>query len=148
MKEHKFGHPRGKTCRWTPQLDEVLLEGIEDNDQGRQLANERLKGLHPIPRGRDRHPRDFEKWLHKIFEKEPEYAVRPWLTLEFWRQEVDRALVEAIFSTTAPWPDRSGLAAAAAAGAEAGCAVWAAKTGKKEASAAKTIDWAGIASLF
>jgi hypothetical protein len=98
MKEHKFGHPRGKTCRWTPQLDEVLLEGIEDNDQGRQLANERLKSLHPIPRGRDRHPRDFEKWLHKIFEKESEYAVRPWLTLEFWQQEVDRALVEAIFS--------------------------------------------------
>jgi len=32
-------------------VDEVLLEGIEDNDQGRQLANERLKGLHPFRGG-------------------------------------------------------------------------------------------------
>ncbi|HXI43582.1 MAG TPA: hypothetical protein VNH83_26605 [Bryobacteraceae bacterium] len=79
-------------------MDEVLLEGIEDNDQGRQLANERLKGLHPIPRGRDRHPRDFEKWLTKIFEREPENGFRLWLTLEFWQQEVDRVLVEGIFS--------------------------------------------------
>jgi len=98
MKRYKHGEPRGKTCRWTPQLDEVLLEGIEDNDQGRQVANERLKSLHPIPRGRDRHPRDFEKWLTKIFEREPENGFRLWLTLEFWQQEVDRVLVEGIFS--------------------------------------------------
>ena len=24
MKGHKFGNPRGKTCRWTPELDEIL----------------------------------------------------------------------------------------------------------------------------
>jgi hypothetical protein len=24
MKRHKFGNPRGKTCRWTPELDDIL----------------------------------------------------------------------------------------------------------------------------
>ena len=24
MKGHKFGNPRGKTCRWTPELDDIL----------------------------------------------------------------------------------------------------------------------------
>jgi len=24
MKGHKFGNPRGKTCRWTPEMDEIL----------------------------------------------------------------------------------------------------------------------------
>jgi len=59
-----------------------------------------------------------------------------------------KRMVEAIFSTTAPWPDRSDLAAAAAAGVGTGCAVWAVRTGRKQESAAKTINRAVMASLF
>jgi len=51
------------------------------------------------------------------------------------------------FSITRASPVRSGLAAAVGA-AEAGFGVWAARTGRKQASAARTIDRAGIANLF
>src|SRR5258708_3707020 len=54
-----------RSAVWTREFAGILLEGIEDNDQGKHLANERLKGLHPLSQGRDRYPRDFEKSLNK-----------------------------------------------------------------------------------
>ena len=57
-----------------------------------------MKALHPLPQGKDRYPKDFEKWLTKVFEKPSEDGVPPWLTLEFWQQEVDKVLIQGIFA--------------------------------------------------
>jgi hypothetical protein len=90
-------HGAKESAAWTRELDVILLDGIEDNRQGKQLAQERVKALHPLPQGKDRYPKDFEKWLTKVFEKPSEDGVPPWLSLEFWQQEVDKVLIKGIF---------------------------------------------------
>jgi hypothetical protein len=37
-------HGAKESAAWTRELDVILLEGIEDNRQGRDLAHERVKG--------------------------------------------------------------------------------------------------------
>ena len=91
-------HDTKESATWTRELGVVLLDGIEDNRQGKQLAHDRVKALHPLPPGKDRYPRDFEKWLTKVFEKPSEVGTPCWLSLEFWQKEVDRALIEGIFA--------------------------------------------------
>ena len=81
---------------WTKD-PRVLLEGIENSEQGKQLAQQRLKILHPPLPGKDRYSQDFEKWLRKVFKKESADGLQPWLTLEFWQKEIDRVLIEGIF---------------------------------------------------
>src|SRR5580658_7756804 len=91
-------HGAKESAAWTRELDVILLDGIEDNRQGKDLAHERVKALHPLPEGKDRYPKDFEKWLAKVFEKPPEDGVAPWLSLEFWQHEVDKVLIQGIFA--------------------------------------------------
>jgi hypothetical protein len=57
-----------------------------------------VKALHPLPEGKDRYPKDFEKWLTKVFEKPSEDGVAPWLSLEFWQHEIDKVLIQGIFA--------------------------------------------------
>src|ERR1700686_5505375 len=83
---------------WSRELGLILLDGIEDNDQGKQLAYDRVKGLHPPPPGKDRYPKDFDKWLAKVFEKPSDDGVARWLSLEFWQHEVDKVLIQGIFA--------------------------------------------------
>lgn len=90
-------HGAKQSAAWTRDLGALLLDGIEDNREGTQLAHERVKALHPLPQGKDRYPKDFEKWLAKVFEKPSEDGVIPWLSLEFWQHEVDKVLIQGIF---------------------------------------------------
>ena len=91
-------HGAKESAAWTRELDVILLDGIEDNRQGKDLAHERMKALHPLPQGKDRYPKDFEKWLAKVFEKSSEDGLAPWLSLEFWQHEVDKVLIRGIFA--------------------------------------------------
>ena len=91
-------HGAMESAAWTRELDVILLDGIEDNRQGKDLAHERVKALHPLPQGKDRYPKDLEKWLAKVFEKPSEDGVAPWLSLEFWQYEVDKVLIQGIFA--------------------------------------------------
>src|SRR6266478_58624 len=91
-------HGTKESPAWTLELDVILLDGIEDNRQGKVLAHERVKALHPLPQGKERYPKDFEKWLTKVFEKPSEDGVAPWLSLEFWQHEVDKVLIQGIFA--------------------------------------------------
>ena len=83
---------------WTRELDLIPLDGIEDNRQGKDLAHERVKALHPLPQGKHRYPKDFGKWLTKAFEEPSEDGIAPWLSLEFWQHEVDKVLIQGIFA--------------------------------------------------
>ena len=87
-----------RSALWTIELGVILLDGIEDNRQGKQEAQARVKALHPLPQGKVRYPKDFEKWLTKVFEKPSEDGAPPWLTSEFWQQEVDKVLIQGIFA--------------------------------------------------
>jgi hypothetical protein len=87
-----------QSAAWTRELGLILLDGIQDDQRGKQLAQERVKALHPLAQGKDRYPKDFEKWLNKVFEKLSEDGVPPWLSLEFWRNEVDKVLIQGIFA--------------------------------------------------
>jgi transposase len=89
-------HSAKATAVWTAN-SRLLLEAIENSEQGKQLARQRLKILHPPLPGKDRYSQDFEKWLRKVFKKESADGVQPWLTLEFWQKEIDRVLIEGIF---------------------------------------------------
>ena len=91
-------HGAKESAAGTRELGALLLDGIEDNREGTQLAHERVKALHPLPQGKDRYPKDFEKWLAKVFEKPSEDGVAPWLSLEFWQHEVDKVLIQGIFA--------------------------------------------------
>jgi hypothetical protein len=91
-------HGAKERAAWTRELDVILLDGIEDNRQGKDLAHERVRALHPLPQGKDRYPKDFEKWLAKVFEKSSEDGLAPWLSLEFWQHEVDKVLIQGIFA--------------------------------------------------
>lgn len=91
-------HGAKQSAAWTRELGALLLDGIEDDREGTQLAHERVKALHPLPQGKDRYPKDFEKWLAKVFEKPSEDGVAPWLSLEFWQHEVDKVLIQGIFA--------------------------------------------------
>jgi hypothetical protein len=66
-----------ESAAWTRELGLILLDGIKDDQQGKQLAQGRVKALHPLPQGRDRYPKDFEKWLTKVFEKPSEDGLPP-----------------------------------------------------------------------
>src|SRR5713101_3342107 len=87
-----------ESADWSRELGLILLNGIEDNEQGKDLAHERVIALHPLLQGKDRYPKDFEKWLTKVFEKPSEDGVAPWLSLEFWQHEVDKVLIQGIFA--------------------------------------------------
>lgn len=91
------GHGAENSAVWTSDFAVVLLDGIEANQLGRSLAETRLSALHPLPEGKDHHSTDFEKRLRKIFEKQSDGHAPPWLTLEFWQQEIDSVLVQGIF---------------------------------------------------
>ena len=91
-------HGAKESPAWTRELDFILLDGIEDNGQGKDLAHERVTALHPLPQGKNRYPKDFEKWLTKVFEKPSEDGVALWLSLEFWQHEVDKVLIQGIFA--------------------------------------------------
>ena len=91
-------HGAKESAAWTGELGLLLLDGIEDNQHGKQLAQDRIKALHPPPQGKRRYPKDFEKWLAKIFEKASEDEVPAWVSLEFWQQEVDKVLIQGIFA--------------------------------------------------
>ncbi len=91
-------HGAKESAAWTRELDGILLDGIEDNRQGKDLAHERVKALHPLPQGKQRYPKDFEKWLTKVFEKPSGDGVAPWLSLEFWQEQVDKVLIQGIFA--------------------------------------------------
>jgi hypothetical protein len=92
----------GISAVWTSDVSTVLLDGIEANEQGKTLAEARLRALHPLSGGKDRHSTDFEKRLHKIFENGPADHMHPWITPEFWQQEIDNVLVEGIFGRNGP----------------------------------------------
>jgi hypothetical protein len=91
-------HGAKQNATWTRELGVVLLDGIEDNRQGKQLAQERVKALHPLPQRKNRYPKDFEKWLTKVFEKSSDDGSAPWRSSEFWQQEVDKVLMQGIFA--------------------------------------------------
>ena len=50
-------HGAKESAAWTRELDVILLDGIEDNRQGKHLAHERVKALHPLPQERIATPR-------------------------------------------------------------------------------------------
>jgi len=91
-------HGGKESAAWTRELGIILLDGIGDNRQGKQEAQERVKALHPLPQGKERYPKDLEKWLAKVFDKPSEDGVSPWLTLAFWQQEVDKMLIQGLFA--------------------------------------------------
>jgi hypothetical protein len=91
-------HGAKESAAWTRELGIILLDGIGDNRQGKQEAQERVKALHPLPQGKERYPKDLEKWLAKVFDKPSEDGVPPWLTFAFWQQEVDKVLIQGIFA--------------------------------------------------
>jgi hypothetical protein len=86
---------------WTNASAVVLLDGIEATEGGKGLAELRLRSLHPLPEGKNHYSTDFEKRLRKIFEKQSADCVQPWLTSEFWQQEVDSVLIQGIFGRSA-----------------------------------------------
>jgi hypothetical protein len=90
-------HGAQNNAVWPSDSAVVLLDGIEAGGQGKSLAEARLRALHPLTEGKDRHSTDFEKRLRKVFEKQPDDHTPLWLTLEFWQQEIDNVLVQGIF---------------------------------------------------
>jgi hypothetical protein len=90
-------HDVQNSAVWTSDSIVVLLDGIEANEQGKRLAEARLRALHPFSEGKDHYPTDFEKRLRKIFENRSADHIWPWLSLEFWQQEIDNVLVQGIF---------------------------------------------------
>lgn len=113
-------HGAQSSAVWASDSAVVLLDGIEASDQGKGLAEARLRALHPLNEGKDHHSTDFEKRLRKIFEKQSDGHAPQWLTREFWQQEIDNVLVQGIFGRTASkasvvdrihavWPDLSAV---------------------------------------
>jgi hypothetical protein len=90
-------HGAQNNAVWPSDSAVLLLDGIEASGQGKSLAEARLRALHPLTEGKDRHSTDFEKRLRKVFEKRPDDHAPLWLTLEFWQQEIDNVLVQGIF---------------------------------------------------
>ena len=79
----------------------ILLDSIDATEPGKRLAEARLRTLHPLPEGKNHHSTDFEKRLRKIFEKQFADRHHLWLNLEFWQQEIDNVLIQAIFGRSA-----------------------------------------------
>jgi hypothetical protein len=94
-------HGAQSSAVWASESAVVLLGGIEASDQGKGLAEARLRALHPLNEGKDHHSTDFEKRLRKIFEKQPDGHAPQWLTLEFWQRVIDNVLVQGIFGRSA-----------------------------------------------
>jgi hypothetical protein len=90
-------HDVQNSAVWTDDSTVVLLDGIEPNEQGKRLAEARLRALHLFSEGKSHYSNDFEKRLCKIFENGSADRVWPWLSLEFWQQEIDNVLVQGIF---------------------------------------------------
>ena len=86
---------------WTNDSAVVLLDDIKANECGKRLAEARLRALHPLPEGKNHYSTDFDKRLRKIFEKQSADIVQPWLTSEFWQQEIDNVLIQGIFGRSA-----------------------------------------------
>ncbi len=82
---------------WTNDSVVVLLDGIDANEHGKKLAEARLRTLHALREGKNHHSTDFEKRLRKIFEKQSADQQQLWLSVEFWQQEIDNVLTQAIF---------------------------------------------------
>jgi hypothetical protein len=111
-------HGAQNSAVWASDSAIGLLDGIEASVQGKRLAEERLRALHPLSEGKDQHSTDFEKRLRKVFEKQSDGHPPQWLTLEFWQREIDNVLVQGIFGRSgskvgvvdrihAVWPDFS-----------------------------------------
>jgi len=111
-------HGAQSSAVWASESAVALLGGIEASDQGKGVAESRLRALHPLNEGKDHHSTDFEKRLRRIFEKQSDGHAPQWLTLEFWQQEIDNVLVQGIFGRSASkrsvvdrihavWPDLS-----------------------------------------
>ena len=94
-------HDAQSIAVWANDSAVVLLDGIEATEHGKGLAEARLRSLHPLPEGKSHHSTDFEKRLRKIFDKQSTDCTQPWLTLEFWQQEVDNVLIQGIFGRSA-----------------------------------------------
>src|SRR5665213_250516 len=94
-------HDAQSIAVWANDSAVVLLDGIEATEHGKGLAEARLRSLHPLPEGKNHHSTDFEKRLRKIFDKQSMDYMQPWLTLEFWQQEVDNVLIQGIFGRSA-----------------------------------------------
>jgi len=86
---------------WANDSAVVLLNSIESSEHGKALAEARLRSLHPLPKGKNHYSTDFEKRLRKIFEKQSADCLQPWLALEFWQQEIDNVLIQAVFGRSA-----------------------------------------------
>jgi len=94
-------HDAQSIAVWANDSAVVLLDGIEATEHGKGLAEARLRSLHPLPEGKSHHSTDFEKRLRKIFDKQSADCMQPWLTLEFWQQEVDNVLIQGMFGRSA-----------------------------------------------
>ena len=82
---------------WTTDSAVVLLDGVEANEQGKRLAEARLRALHRLSEGEQHYSTDFEKRLRKIFDNESADREQLWLLSEFWQHEIDNVLVQGIF---------------------------------------------------
>jgi len=91
---------------WANDSALMLLDGIEDTARGKELAEARIRSLHPLPEGKNHYSTDFEKRLRKIFEKQSAEWSPPWLNLEFWQQEIDNVLIQGIFGRSTRSPAR------------------------------------------
>jgi len=72
---------------WPPGTDEILLEGLSDQQSAYELAKARLQQLHPRLK-----PQAIKKRLQGKTREE----VRPWTSVAFWKQEIDCSLTGGI----------------------------------------------------
>jgi len=72
---------------WPPGTDEILLEGLTDPQTAYELAKERMRRLHPRLK-----PQAITKRLQGKAREE----VRPWMSVAFWKQEIDCSLTGGI----------------------------------------------------
>lgn len=94
-------HGAQSNAVWANDSAVVLLDRIESGEHGKALAEARLRSLHPRPQGKNHYSTDFEKRLRKIFERQPADCPQPWLTAEFWQQEIDNVLIQGVFGRSA-----------------------------------------------
>jgi hypothetical protein len=76
---------------WPPGTDEILLEGLIDQQSAYELARGRLQKLHPRLK-----PQAIIKRLLGNTREE----VRPWTSVAFWKQEIDCSLTGGILGGT------------------------------------------------
>ena len=76
---------------WPPGTDEILLEGITDQQTAYQLAKERMHRLHPRLK-----PQAIKQRLQRKTREE----VPPWTSAAFWKQEIDCSLTGGVLGGT------------------------------------------------